>query len=129
MTDKVGYGKPPRETKFKKGRSGNPRGRPKGSRNLASLLGQTLDERVTVTENGRKHAITKLAAAVKQLVNGAAAGDPKRMQQLFTLTQWVEGRAEALAPPTEPITEADRQVIAAIYQRLKERDGNGNNDL
>lgn len=126
--DKVGYRTPPQRTQFRKGRSGNPHGRPKGSKNLATLLGETLDEQVTVTENGHRRSISKLEAAVKQLVNRAAAGDPKQMNQLFALTQWVEGRAEALAPPVDPLTEADRQVIAQIYERLKHRsqgDGNG----
>jgi hypothetical protein len=116
---RVGFGKPPRHAQFLKGRSGNPRGRPKGARNFATLLGETLEERVSVTENGRRQSISKLEAAVKQLVNRAASGDPKQMQQLFALTQWVEGRAEALAPPPEPLSEADRTVIEEIHKRLK----------
>lgn len=115
----IGFGKPPRHAQFQKGRSGNPRGRPKGSKNFATLLGETLDERVNVTENGRRCSISKLEAAVKQLVNRAASGDPKQMQQLFALTQWVEGRAEALAPPPEPLSEADRKVIEGIFERIK----------
>ena len=48
----VGYGKPPRHTRFKKGQSGNPRGRPSGSKNLKTLLNEALNERVVVTEEG-----------------------------------------------------------------------------
>jgi uncharacterized protein DUF5681 len=120
--DAVGYRKPPRHNRFQKGRSGNPHGRPKGAKNLATLLGESISEQVIVNENGRRRSISKLEAAVKQLVNRAAAGDPKQMQQLFSLTQWVEGRAEALAPTTESLTEADREVIQQIYARLKHRD-------
>src|SRR5215469_15592455 len=49
----VGYGKPPRHTRFKKGQSGNPRGRPCGSKNLKTLLSEALSEPVIITENGR----------------------------------------------------------------------------
>ncbi len=116
--DKVGYRKPPRHGQFKKGRSGNPRGRPKGSRNLATMLADIIAEPVAITENGQRRSISKLEAAAKQLVNRAATGDPKATQQLFSLVQWVEGRSEALAPATEPLSEADREVIATIYARL-----------
>ena len=48
----VGYGKPPRRTRFTKGQSGNPRGRVRGGKNLKTLLDETLNEPVIVAENG-----------------------------------------------------------------------------
>src|SRR5580700_2307294 len=52
----VGYGKPPRPTRFKRGQSGNPRGRSSGAKNLKTLLSDALNERVTVSKNGGGHA-------------------------------------------------------------------------
>ena len=67
--DGVGYSKPPRHSRFVKGQSGNPRGRPPGAKNLKTLLNKALNERVTVTEHGGRRKITKREAIVTQLVN------------------------------------------------------------
>jgi uncharacterized protein DUF5681 len=50
----VGFGKPPRRTQFAKGKSGNPRGRPKGALNVATMLERILVEKVIITLNGRR---------------------------------------------------------------------------
>ena len=49
----VGYGKPPKHTRFKPGQSGNPKGRKPGSKNVMTLLEQTLFDTVKVRENGK----------------------------------------------------------------------------
>jgi len=71
----VGYGKPPRHTQFKKGQSGNPRGRPSGSKNLKTLVREALKEPFIVSEDGRHRKITKRQAIVTQLVDRSATGD------------------------------------------------------
>ena len=89
---KVGYRQPPLATRFRKGTSGNPRGRPKGVRDLGSVLASALAERVVVTENGRRKRITKLEAAVKQLVNRAASGEARSINSLVALIQANEAK-------------------------------------
>src|SRR5437764_15066395 len=71
----VGYGKPSKAVQFKKGISGNPRGRPIGKRSLITVLQQTLHETVVIEENGKKRTVTNLEAAIRRLVNSATAGD------------------------------------------------------
>jgi hypothetical protein len=79
----IGYGKPPRVSQFKPGESGNPRGRPRGSKNLALLLEEELKQRITINENGRRRRITKQAAIIKHMVNKALSGDPRLLQLLL----------------------------------------------
>jgi hypothetical protein len=68
----VGFGKPPRHTQFQKGRSGNPKGRPKGSVNFATGLRRALLATVMVKDNGITRRMTKFDVACRQQSNKAA---------------------------------------------------------
>src|SRR5438132_2605220 len=81
----VGYGKPPRHTRFELGRSGNPRGRPGGSKNLLTLLNEALKEPVIVVENGRRRKISKRQAIITQLINRSAKADLTTIQMLLMI--------------------------------------------
>ena len=114
----VGYGKPPRHSRFEPGQSGNPRGRPPGSKNLSSLLKKALDEPVIVVENNRRRRIAKREAIVKQFVNQSAKGDLKATQLLLSILRDLESRAEPGSADADKITEAHQQIIARIKARL-----------
>ncbi len=116
----VGYGKPPAYTRFKKGQSGNPKGRPKGSLNLATVLERTLRERVVVNENGRRIELTKLEAAIKQLVNKAALGDPTALRQLLALVASAEERSGLASASTGDVHPVDLQVMQSIVRRFQD---------
>ena len=85
--DSVGYKRPPRHSRFKKGKSGNPRGRPKGSFNLRDRLEKAGSAQVTVTANGRTKKVSKFDVFIEQLVNKAAKGDAQAAKQLIPLLQ------------------------------------------
>jgi hypothetical protein len=114
--ERVGYGRPPLATRFRPGQSGNPRGRPKGARNFSTVIASALSERVAVTENGRRRRITKLEAAIKQLVNRAAAGAARATALLLQLVQANEAKANQ--PDTERVADADTIVMAELQRRL-----------
>jgi len=82
---KVGYGQPPRATRFQPGRSGNPKGRPKGSLNLATDLAAELGEPITVREDGRPRRISKQRALIKSLMAKALQGDASASAALLGL--------------------------------------------
>jgi hypothetical protein len=81
----VGFQRPPRHTQFRKGTSGNPKGRPRETKNLAAVLEEALAEKVAIVENGRRRKISKRSAMIKQLVNKAASGDLRASRQLTDL--------------------------------------------
>ena len=114
----VGYGNPAHHTRFKKGQSGNPTGRPKGSKNLTTLLEKELKQRVVVTENGRRRSITKQEAMVKHLVNKAISGDRQLMQLLLDEVRLLEARV-ASSPSGASLDEADREVMHQIQERMR----------
>jgi hypothetical protein len=118
----VGYGKPPVHTRFQKGQSGNPKGRPRGRKNLSSLLNDALNGWVIVVENGRRKKITKREAIITQLVNKSAAADLKATQIVLALVQEVEAQADGSADEAA-LTEADHQIIKRIQNRLRAENG------
>jgi len=117
----IGYGKPPKHTQFTKGQSGNPKGRPKGSQNLATILAKACRQRVKVTENGRTRYITKLEASVTQLNNQAASGELRAIRELFYWNISLANSEQAALPLPVP-HESDNAVMASILERIRQSD-------
>jgi hypothetical protein len=113
----VGYRNPPAVTQFKKGQSGNPKGRPKGVLNASTVLAQTLREKVVVNENGRRKTITKWNAAFKQIVNKAASGDLRAFQLVMMLeAKTCESQRQ---PNTKALNESDKKIMESIVKRFQ----------
>src|SRR5438309_891586 len=114
----VGYRKPPKTTRFKAGKSGNPKGRPRGSTNLATDLSAELSEQITVREGGQARRVTKQRALIKSLTAQALQGDVRATTALLALYARVMSEpAEAEINPVEedelldpaPLRTAPRQ--------------------
>jgi hypothetical protein len=117
---KVGYKRPPLHTRFQKGQSGNPRGRPRGSKNFSTLLTDALNEPVVVTEDGRRRRISKRELGFKQLANKFAMAEAQTTKMLLGLMLERERLAAAAAPAERPSCGADdEKVIANLLKRLR----------
>jgi Family of unknown function (DUF5681) len=112
------YRKPPLHTRFKKGQSGNPRGRPK--KDLPALLLAALNEPVSVTIDGKRRKITKREVIVTQMVNKSAGADLRATKMLIDMMKDIEGKAGEAAPP-EPhrFAPADEEVIKHMVARIR----------
>jgi len=111
---KVGYCRPPKHTQFKKGVSGNPSGRPMGSVNMATVLQKELSQMVVVGQGNQKKRITKMQAAVKQLVDKALQGDMHAFRVLSVLTQVLNDPAGA--PTSAGLEAADQKVLDILVR-------------
>ena len=114
---KVGPGRPPLRTRFRKGQSGNPGGRSK--KNLPALLADALNEPVFVTIDGERRKITKREAVIKQLVNKSASADPRSLKILLDLMLNLETRARSSADPTPAVGPGNEEVPAQLKARLE----------
>lgn len=106
----IGYKKPPRQTQFKRGRSGNPSGRPKGkATTFAESFKTELNTRITVNEGGKQRQITKLQAIAKQQTNKAVNGDLKATALLLKA---IEPRESEQIDNPSPLLHAMRAIHA-----------------
>jgi hypothetical protein len=115
----VGYGRPPVSTRFKKGQSGNSKGRPKGILNVATALSKAMRETVVINENGKRKVVTKLEASSKQIMNQAASGKIQATRYLFDLLREIEKNDNQLPKPDGVISEIDHEVIQGLLNRFR----------
>lgn len=114
----VGYGKPPKATRFRKGVSGNPTGRPRGARSISSILAKLGRERVKVTTNGKARSMTKLEVVFTQLNNQAASGNLKAIRELLSAHRLFAEpqQIEEITPAAKQ--ERDDAVLKNLAKRL-----------
>lgn len=116
----VGYGKPPKHTQFKKGQSGNPKGRRKGSRNLKTDVKDTLEQRVRLTGDGKAKTVSTQQAALLRLREKALAGDPRSLDRLFELASRYND--DELAEALEKLSATDADILEGFKERLLRKD-------
>ena len=118
MSDgETGYGKPPKKYQFKKGVSGNPRGRPKGKSSLLSDLNKIVNQKISVNLNGQNMRLTKRQAFLQRVANDAIAGSASAARLLYELL-----KLEAAQLDTEGMSASERnkqdQAILESFLKL-----------
>ena len=115
---KVGYQNPPKSSQFAKGQSGNPHGRPKGTKNLKTDLQEELRESIRVTEGGRTVVISKQRAMIKRTIELSLKGN---IQATHLVTKLIAGylALDETEEYSAPLSFDDRAILAQfLEQRL-----------
>lgn len=110
----VGYGKPPKHSRFKPGQSGNPKGRPKGARGFKAELDEELKQLITVTEAGRTRKLSKQRAMIKALFAKALKGDSKSVQLILSHSS---GLSDPAVLQSDELEARDQMILDDYWRR------------
>jgi hypothetical protein len=115
---KIGRGHPPVQARFPKGTSGNPKGRPKGSKNLGTVMMDAAHGPVTIEHNGKTRKVTAIHATALRLAQDAASGNAKATAKFLDWVDKIESRAAARKPVEYPFSDRDLEVLRAVHERM-----------
>ena len=114
-TGEVGYGRPPRAHQFKPGQSGNPKGRPQGGKNEATILHNLLNRRIRLRQEGKLRQISILEAILMRFADEALKGNPKAAA--FLLNRYAQ--IESISADSTDIDGDDEQIIQSFIRKLE----------
>jgi hypothetical protein len=115
----VGYKKPPKASQFKKGKSGNPKGRPKHRlRPAATLLLEELAKSIEIIEKGVRRTVTKQEALMMAVVNQSIKGDPPARRYVLEELKHhrIRDEEEGVEVYTWRVTREDRAKIDSFLE-------------
>ena len=121
----VGYKKPPHHSRFQPGRSGNPRGKQKGVRNLGSDVKRTLEVPVRLNEQGRARRVSTQHAVLLRLREKALKGDARSIVQILELAKIFNNSTAVESAGDKALAAEDQAIIDAYAEEVRSRPPNG----
>ena len=114
----VGYGRPPANHRFEKGRSGNPKGRPRGTHNFGTDVKQMLNMPVPLEREGGRRKISTQQASLLRLREKALKGDARALDRLIELARQHNGETIEVAASDE-LAQDDQAILDAFEARIR----------
>lgn len=117
----VGYGKPPRQSRFQPGKSGNPKGRPKNAKGFKTIIRAAMLQKVRVRSGGKERTISRAEALVMKVVELASKDNFKATEKLLIWYQEAvpESSVEGPRVSREVLSETDHATLDALRDRIK----------
>ncbi len=119
----IGYKRPPLASQFQPGRSGNPKGRPKGSKNWSTIMDEAASRRRTIGVGGKKVRMSGSEAVAEQMVINAIKGDHKARRDFLNEMRFDRQREAAAPPPAqsppETLSANDEAILADFFKRAR----------
>jgi len=115
---RVGKGRPPLATRWKSGQSGNPKGRPKGRKNITTHFAEAFAQKLEIQENGRRRKITAKEAIVRRLVAEAVKGNLKAIDYLLKIEPDIERKTTDYSSKLKNVNLKDPNEVLKYYQRV-----------
>ena len=117
VDNKVGYRSPPKATRFKPGQSGNPRGRPRGTKNFKTDVQSALRARVRVNLDGKQKNVTSQEAILLRLCEQALGkGNLRAIERLLELGR-IYNDEESIEPAEAGLAAEDEEILRAHLER------------
>jgi hypothetical protein len=115
---RVGYGRPPKDHRFRPGQSGNRKGRPKGAKNTVTLLREILDRKIEVRTGSTVRKMSVREAMLTRFAESALKGDTKSaafLLQRYDMLETAQEHTTGIPTPEE------QEIIDAFLKTYLEK--------
>jgi Family of unknown function (DUF5681) len=115
----VGKGRPPLSTRWKPGQSGNPKGRPKGAKNMTTYFNEALNKKIEITERGKTRKVTVREGIALRITTLALKGDTKAISLIFSKEPQIAAAVERANIPRITDDMTPKEAMDAFMRTIR----------